>query len=376
MILGATGSIGTTALSSLKKYSDIFEVVALSCHSNYEMMHSWATRFHVRHLCITDTSQTFNFPEGTLYSGEDGLKRMIETVACDVVLNGISGSAGLVPSFTALGAGKNLALANKESVVMGGHLLFAAAEKSGATIIPVDSEHSTINALIGAHGRDAIDSVIITASGGPFREFTYEQMKTVSVEDALSHPTWSMGRKISIDSATLANKGLEVIEASFLFQLPADYIEVTVHPQSVVHSMIRMKNGAVYAQLSPPDMALPIMDAINILDRPLHDVVSPLSFAPLDLNFSPWDPKRFPMLALAYASIESSGGYPIAFNGANEVAVDTFLNGKIPFLSISDIVHEVMQDNFSDAPQNLEEIITLDRQAKQRAHEAVQRRRG
>ncbi len=373
IILGATGSIGTTALTSLEKYRDLFEVVGLSCHGKTDQMVQWATRFDVKHLCITDTSAKAPSIEAIIYRGTEGLKQMIEEVECDVVLNGISGSAGMIPSFTSLTAGKDLALANKESVVMGGDLLFAAAEKTGAAIIPVDSEHSTINALIGAHGKESIDSVIITASGGPFRNHTLHQMKDVSVEDALAHPTWSMGRKISIDSATLANKGLEVIEASYLFNLPSDKIEVVVHPQSIVHSMVRLINGAVYSQMSPPSMALPIMEAINIRNYPLSKVVPPLEFSPLDLHFSQWDGLRFPMLSHAYRSIEESGSYPIAFNQANEVAVDFFLNGKIGFLSIADIVEDVLQGDYSASAHSLSDIIQIDASVKSRAEKIARR---
>lgn len=374
MILGASGSIGVTALTALREYREVFTVVGLSCHTNAEAMLKWADAFSVENLCITGNSNCdLSDVKPTLYRGTEGLREMILSVECDVILNGISGSAGMVPSFWALEAGRDLALANKESVVIGGRLLFEAARASGSSIIPVDSEHSTIDALIAAHGKESISSVIITASGGPFRSFSTEQMKDVRPADALKHPTWSMGRKISIDSATLANKGLEVIEACYLFALDPDRVEVVIHPQSIVHSMVRLINGAVYAQMSPPDMSLPIMEAINISGYPLQSVVHPLDFSILDLSFSAWDENRFPMLAFAYHAITAQGSYPIAFNRANEIAVNLFLENKISFPAISDIVRQTLQADHSHGPSHFEEILAIDRAISEQVEESASR---
>ncbi len=376
MILGASGSIGVTALTALREYREEFSIVGLSCHTNTEQVVRWAQEFLVINICVTGAGP---IPEDSapsslhFYAGIEGLHAMIKEIECDVILNGISGSAGMIPSFWALEAGRDLALANKESVVMGGHLLFEAAKKNGKAIIPVDSEHSTIDALIAAHGKQSLSSVIITASGGPFRTHTVQQMKDVRPADALRHPTWSMGKKISIDSATLANKGLEVIEACYLFDLDPSRVEVVIHPQSIVHSMVRLINGAVYAQMSPPDMSLPIMEAININGYPLSNVVKSLDFSHLDLAFSPWDPSRFPMLSLAYRSIEAAGSYPIAFNRANEIAVHLFLDGMISFPSIGRIVEEVLQADYSHRPSVFEDILTIDNMVSSRTESLLQR---
>jgi len=374
MILGATGSIGVTALTALSEHRNRFAIVGLSCHTHTEQVLKWADEFQVPNICVTGNSNC-DISDGkkNFYAGTDGLRAMIMENECDVILNGISGSAGMVPSFWALEAGRDLALANKESVVMGGPLLFEAARASGSSIIPVDSEHSTIDALIAAHGKESISSVIITASGGPFRSFTTEQMKDVRPADALNHPTWSMGRKISIDSATLANKGLEVIEACYLFDINPEKVEVVIHPQSIVHSMVRLINGAVYAQMSPPDMSLPIMEAVNINRYPLRNVVRPLDFSLLDLSFSVWDERRFPMLAYAYRSIGDGGSYPIAFNRANEIAVNLFLENKIPFPAISEIVHQTLQGDYTHGPSQFEEILIIDRAISERIGEFVSR---
>lgn len=374
MILGASGSIGGTALTALRKYREAFTIVGLSCHTNAEQVLMWADEFKVPNICITGNANCdISGVQPRIYSGTDGLRAMILEVECDVILNGISGSAGMVPSFWALESGRHLALANKESVVMGGPLLFEAARDSGASIIPVDSEHSTIDALIAAHGKESISSVIITASGGPFMSFTTEQMKEVRPADALKHPTWSMGRKISIDSATLANKGLEVIEACYLFNIDPDTVEVVIHPQSIVHSMVRLINGAVYAQMSPPDMSLPIMEAINISTFPLRNVVRPLDFSELNLSFSAWDETRFPMLAYAYQSIKTGGSYPIAFNRANEIAVNLFLEHAISFPAISDIVQHALQADFSHGPSHFEEILVIDRIISEQVEQTISR---
>ncbi len=375
MILGCTGSIGTTALQALDKLRSSFTVVALSAHSNKEGLLKYAQSFNVPHLCLSQNEGTFVSPDESVhsYSGSNGLFEMIENVDCDIILNAISGSAGLEPTFKILSHHKALALANKESIVMGGDVLQNLVKEKEATIYPVDSEHSTIDSLLKAHGDDSVDSLILTASGGPFRTFNREQMEQITIEDALQHPTWSMGAKISIDSATLANKGLEVIEASYLFNRTIHKIEVVIHPQSIVHSFVRMKNGALYAQLSPPDMSLPIMNALNNDHIQLQNIVSPLDLSNLTLHFEQYNKEQFPLLDLAIHCSGSKGGYPIAFNGSNEVAVTAFLEKRIPFSAIAAIVKETLQHDWNSSISSLEDIFALHNEASHLAQELTKR---
>jgi 1-deoxy-D-xylulose-5-phosphate reductoisomerase len=301
-----------------------------------------------------------------LASTED-LPAAIRSCGADMAVNGIAGAAGLVPSLTVLETGADLALANKETVVMAWPLVKQTAERTGARIIPVDSEHSAIFSLINAHGADTIAEIILTCSGGPFRNSTREELERVRAEDALRHPTWNMGPKITIDSATLANKGLEVIEAARLFNMPPEKIKVVIHPQSIVHSMVRLRDGAVYAQMSKPDMRLPIHSAL------FYPETAPCPFATLDFTdlqftFSPPDTARFPMLRLAYEALNADGSgrglAAIAYNAANEAAVTQFINGKIGFQDIPRLVEKVLLQDWSGTPDTLEVIMDADRRAR------------
>jgi 1-deoxy-D-xylulose-5-phosphate reductoisomerase len=365
IILGCTGSIGSTALRALKKFSHNFEIVALSAHTSVDTLLSIASDWGCKKICISsDNHQNISqqtLPKETqLFRGKQGLLNMIRETDADVVLNGISGASGLEPTFAAIESNKDIALSNKESIVMGGDILFDYAKKHHSHIYPVDSEHSTLFALIGAHGKSAVSTLVLTASGGPFRNFPQKQMKDITVEMAVAHPTWNMGTKISIDSATLANKGLEVIEASYLFGFDAETIEVVIHPQSIVHSLIRLHSGAIYAQLTPPDIALPIMSALSQDATPPRDVVKPLDFTSLTLNFEKPDEVRFPLLKVAFDMVRYGKGYPIAYNAANEVAVSHFVNHSLRFDSISDVVVETLSHDWSDTYSTLSDIIEID----------------
>ena len=345
IILGSTGSIGTTCLNAIRNGSLYGEVTGLVARSSKDALIALAKEFNCPYF-INDNSNK--------------LKEFLSSLDGDIVLNGIAGAPGLEASLIALNCGFDLALANKESIVMGGDFILNEAKRLNRKIIPVDSEHSAIYNLIKAHNK--IHSVVITASGGPF--YQKKNLDNVTVEEAINHPTWKMGKKISIDSATLANKGLEVIEAGFLFNLSPKDIEVTIHRQSVIHSMIRLDNGAVYAQLSPPDMTLPIVGAVNDEVNPLYNVVKPLSFEDLTLTFKKWDEDEFPLLALAYKALEQKGSYPIAFNAANEVAVGLFIDHKIKFTSIANITKEVLMHDFSATCNSFEEIMYQDQRAR------------
>ncbi len=349
IILGATGSIGTTALNAIKTHHLPLEVVGLSAHSKKDRLEELGALFHAR---------------TALVAGNDfcSLQRMLQETDAEIVLNGISGFAGLTASMLALESGKDLALANKESVVCGSSFLFATAAKLGRTIIPVDSEHSAIHELLKAHPGSQVDHLIITASGGPFRTTEREKLKSITPKEALNHPTWKMGPKITIDSATLANKAMEVIEASCLFGFSGERIEVTVHPQSIVHSMIRMHSGAIYAQMGKPDMSLPIISAL--LPGTTTPLVQPLDFSSLSLTFEKPDFGKFPLLALAWTILSEKGAKAIAFNAADEVAVWAFLRGEIGFTDIQRIVIDVVEHCTDKAPSSLEEACDIDKRMR------------
>jgi 1-deoxy-D-xylulose-5-phosphate reductoisomerase len=306
------------------------------------------------------------------YYRREGLLAAINESGAELTVNGISGSAGLEPSIAVLKAGSALALANKESMVMAGALVLETAAQYSVPVIPVDSEHSAIFNLLRAHGEESVKEVLLTASGGPFRDWTAEQLQKARPKDALAHPTWNMGAKITIDSASLANKGLEVIEAARLFNMDADRVKVLVHPQSIIHSMIRMKDGAVYAQLSRPDMRLPIHEALRYPETP-PTAWGELDFEGLSLTFETPDCKRFPMLALAYQALRADGRYPIAYNAANEYAVGAFLSEKISFTDISAVCKAVLDRDWSGAVSDLPSIMEADGKARSAAAEFVSR---
>lgn len=350
IILGATGSIGTTALDSIRTLHLPLEVVGLTAHSHVAGLEALGKEFHARTLLIRN--EDFS-----------GLRQLLEEVPCDIVLNGISGFSGLSASVCVLEKGIDLALANKESVVCGSSFLFDLARKHHASIIPVDSEHSAIYELLKEQRKDEVASLLITASGGPFR--SREDLSGVTVEEALHHPTWKMGPKITIDSATLANKAFEVLEAHGLFGFEGKRIEVVVHPQSIVHSMIRMHSGAVYAQLGNPNMSLPIISAL--LPGTTAPLVKPLDFTKLTLSFEAPDLKRFPLLGLAWKVLERGDCSALSFVAADEVAVDAFLHHRLPFTGIGALVEQVVEESKGDAPADISEALRLDATARAKA---------
>lgn len=354
LILGATGSIGTTCLSYLKDNKDLVNVVGLVSKNNEEKIRELSFKFNAPYLLTRDDPSS--------------LSSFIDQTKPDIVLNGISGFSGLYASLLTLERGIDLALANKESIVTGSSFIFDEAKKNNAKIIPVDSEHSAIYNLLKER---KAKSLIITASGGPF--FDRYDLSNVKVEDALVHPTWKMGKKITIDSSTLANKGLEVIEASYLFGFDKENIEVTIHRQSIIHSMIRTEEGSVYAQLSPPDMTLPIISAITDTAYPLSDVVKPLSFKNLTLSFSEPDYKRFPLLKYAYDALSFKYTGPILYNASNECAVSAFLEERISYLDIEKIVYSVLSSPLSSSPipTNYKDVEKLDREARKEAERII-----
>ena len=354
VILGATGSIGTTCLNYLRNSNPGFLLVGATAKRSREKLESIGKEFNCPVL-LTSPIET------------SSLSSFLLSTKPDIVLNAVSGADGLFASVTTIDCGIDLALSNKESVVMGGSWIFSYAEKKNVRIIPVDSEHSAIYNLLKGH---EAQSLVITASGGPFVDRM--DLNNVTVSEALNHPTWKMGKKITIDSATLANKGLEVIEASFLFDMEAKDIEVTVHRQSIVHSLIRTKEGAVYAQLSPPDMTLPIVSALSDGKIELENVVRPLSFSDLTLTFESPDTKRFPLLQSAYRALEIGCAAPIAYNAADEVAVAAFMEERISFKDISRIVGSVIEmECFKSPVFDYPSTMEMDRIARKEAEKLI-----
>jgi 1-deoxy-D-xylulose-5-phosphate reductoisomerase len=352
-VLGATGSIGKNTLDVIRAHPERFEPVLLSAYSDGEPLRRLQEEFPAAR-CVA--------------ASKEDLPAAIRSCGANLAVNGIAGSAGLVPSLAVLETGADLALANKETVVMAWPLVKKTAEKTGARIIPVDSEHSAIFTLVNAHGAETVAEIILTCSGGPFKDYTANALSRVRAKDALNHPTWTMGAKITIDSATLANKGLEVIEAARLFDMPPGRITTVIHPQSIVHSMVRLRDGAVYAQLSNPDMRHPIHNALFYPENAQCDFAT-LDFTALTLTFTPPDTARFPMLRLAYEALNAGGFYPIAYNAANEVAVSRFLENQIGFSGIPCLVEDTLQKDWHAPPAALaalETIIATDTNA--RAH--------
>lgn len=348
-ILGSTGSIGVQALDVISRADpDELTVVALSAQHGWEQLLEQARTHGVRRVALGDADASARAAEawthGQVLSGPDGLVRLITESECDMVLNAIVGSAGLVGTVAALGEGIDLALANKESLVVGGELVTALAEATGATIIPVDSEHSALHQLLASERPGTVDRLTLTASGGPFRGRSSAELENVTVEQALAHPTWSMGGKISIDSATLMNKGLEVIEAHHLFGTPYERIDVVVHPQSIVHSLIGLCDGTSLAHLGYPDMRVPISYALHYPDR-IDVPIAPLDLASVGaLTFEPVDERTFACLGLARVAAMEGGTAPCTLNAANEVAVHAFLAGRLRFLDIARVIEETLTE--------------------------------
>jgi 1-deoxy-D-xylulose-5-phosphate reductoisomerase len=373
-VLGATGSIGKSAFDILREEREDFEVILISSHTNVDGLLALSREFPGAVPVLTG-SESRAAPDGAasgqVYAGKEGLLRAIAGTGPDIVVNGISGAAGLEPSLAALDAGADLALANKETIVMASPLVFARAKKKGCRILPVDSEHHAIASLLEAHGRENAEGIILTASGGPFLKRKREDLSGVTVEEALAHPTWNMGPKITLDSASLANKGLEVIEAAGLFNMTPGDIAVVIHPQSIVHSMVRLKDGAVYAQLSRPDMRLPIHNALHYPDcAPCS--FGRLDFAALTLEFEAPDFRAFPMLSLAYEAAKRGGLYTTVYNAANEAAASAFLTKRAGFLDIPRIVEYVLEKDFGvsvdfESPDALGIILEADKKARMAA---------
>lgn len=370
-LLGATGSIGKSTLDVLASNPDLFEVVLLSANRDLQNLLSLSCRYPFAKLALAD-QELSSLPEASEinYWGPDGLIQAIREGDADIVVNGIAGAAGLLPSIAALETGADLALANKETVVMAGPLVFSIAKKHHCRIIPMDSEHSAIFQLLEAHGADSVEEIILTASGGPFRQYTAEQLERVTIQEALAHPTWNMGWKISIDSASLANKGLEVIEAVRLFSMKPEQISVLVHPQSYIHSLVRLKDGSLYAQISKPDMRVPIHNAL-FWPEVHYCQFGRLALENETLTFEKPRTDLFPLLPLAYKAVEAGSGYPVAYNAANEEAVAAFMAGTISFRDIGHVVERVLEADWFCKELELQSILDADNRARTAAQHII-----
>lgn len=376
-ILGSTGSIGTQALQVIEEHSDRYEAYVLTANNRVEELIEQARKFKPEAVVIANEAKYNQLKEALadlpikVYAGEEALCQIVTDENIDMVLTAMVGYAGLRPTMNAIRAKKAIALANKETLVVAGELINELAQQYGTPILPVDSEHSAVFQCLAGEIGNPIDKVILTASGGPFRTYTLEQLATVTKAQALKHPNWDMGAKITIDSASMMNKGFEVIEAKWLFGVRPDQIEVVVHPQSIIHSMVQFEDSSIKAQLGLPDMRLPIQYAFSYPDR-LHASFPRLDFTTCtQLTFEQPDTKRFRNLALAYEALDKGGNMPCIINAANEVVVSAFLNDRISFLGMSDVIEKCMQQvSFIEKP-TYEDYVATDKLTRIMANELI-----
>ena len=378
-ILGATGSIGLSTLDVVARHSERFEVFALSCHSKIVELAAQCRQFNPRYAVVADSSKSdelkqllsIDCPGTEVLSGVDGLSFVATATQVDTVMAAIVGAAGLLPTLEAAKAGKRVLLANKEALVMAGPLFMNAVKQGGATLLPIDSEHNAIFQCLPTDyeqdNKGGVRKILLTASGGPFRTIALDALSTMTPQQACAHPNWDMGQKISVDSATMMNKGLELIEACWLFGVSAEEVEVVIHPQSIIHSMVEYIDGSVLAQLGNPDMRTPIAHAMAWPERIDSGVSSLDIVSAAQLDFESPDLERFPCLALAMKAAKIGGSAPTVLNAANEIAVDAFLHGKIAFTQIAEIVSDVLNHVEVTEPDTLEAVQLCDQQARDHA---------
>lgn len=378
-ILGSTGSIGTQTLDVVRQYPSEFSVYALSAHRNVELLIQQALEFNPAVVCIADESCYVRLRDALsdlpikVMAGKNSISEMVTMPAIDVVVAAMVGYAGLQPTMQAIRAKKVIALANKETLVVAGEIICRLAQRYKVPILPVDSEHSAIYQCLVGEDRNRVEKLLLTASGGPFRTFTHDQMLRVTAAQALQHPNWDMGAKITIDSASMMNKGFEVIEARWLFDMPVEKIQVLVHPQSVVHSAVQFVDGSVKAQLGTPDMRIPIQYALTYPERWQSEVPRLDLFATHNLSFEAPDLERFPNLRLAYEAIEKGGNIPCVLNAANEVVNQAFREGKCGFLQMSDVIAKAMDSATYIAEPTYEDYVQTDAEVRRMALEILKR---
>lgn len=376
-ILGSTGSIGTQALDVIEQHADLYEAYCLTANNRYEELAAQARKFKPAAVVIANESLyeplcrlLDDCPEVKVYAGKAALDEIVQAEPIDMVLTALVGFAGLSPTIQAIKAHKKVCLANKETLVVAGELICKLAQQYHVPILPVDSEHSAIFQSLVGEDDNEIEKILLTASGGPFRTFTLEQMKDVTAADALKHPTWEMGAKITIDSATMMNKGFEVIEAKWLFGVPAEKIQVLIHPQSIVHSAVQFVDGGVKAQLGVPDMRLPIQYAFSFPKR-LHLDGARLDMFKQPLEFFEPDFTKFKCLALAYESIRQGGNMPCVVNAGNEVVNEAFRQGRCTYLGMADVIEKTMERVGFDAAPTFETYVETDAAARRMANELI-----
>ena len=369
-ILGSTGSIGSQALEVIESHSEEYSVYALTANNNVELLIEQAKKFQPDTVVIANENHYQRLCEALkdlpikVYAGSDAINQIVTADPIDIVLASMVGFAGLCPTIEAIKAGKTIALANKETLVVAGELITSLVQEYRVPMLPVDSEHSAIFQCLTGEQYNNVEKIILTASGGPFRNCSYDELKSVTTREALKHPNWNMGAKITIDSATLMNKGFEVIEAKWLFGVPYNKIDVVVHPQSIIHSMVQFEDGAVKAQLGAPDMRLPIQYAFSYPYRLKADFPRVDFYTMASLTFERPDMERFRNLALAYRALEEGGSMPCVLNAANEVCVAAFLNDKVGFLQMSDIIEKTMQTIPFQKQPSLGDYIAIDAESR------------
>jgi 1-deoxy-D-xylulose-5-phosphate reductoisomerase len=377
-ILGSTGSIGRSSLQVIEQFSDRFQVVALAAGKNIDLLAQQIHHFRPKLAAVLDQQLAKDLADRLqpdtpveVLAGPAGYQQVACCVDADIVLSAMVGAAGLIPTLSAIRAGKDVALANKETLVMAGALVMEEVRRARVTLLPVDSEHNAIFQALQGNRREDLKRILLTASGGPFLNLTMEELESVTPAQALAHPNWAMGPKITIDSATLMNKGLEVIEAKWLFDVPVEKIDVHIHPQSIVHSMVEYVDGSVIAQMGIPDMRTPIAYALAYPERVELDLPRLDLFASKILTFLEPDFSRFPCLNLAFTACKAGGTMPAVLNAANEVAVQAFLDNRIPFSRIAKLVNQAMQEHVREPAAELEAILEADSWARQRTEEAI-----
>ena len=379
-ILGSTGSIGTQALDVIAHNQDKFKVTALSCAKSLPLLCRQIEEFSPEAVAVKDETDAKEiadkYKDLEVFWGAEGLKTIASMESCDMVLNSLMGMKGLEPTMAAIESGKDIAFANKETLVAGGQLVMDAVKKHSVAMLPVDSEHSAIFQSLQGNQDNEIRRILLTASGGPFRGYSLEQLEQVSLEQALNHPNWSMGSKITIDSATMMNKGLEVIEARWLFDVPLEKIQVVVHPQSILHSAVEYMDSSVIGQMGNPDMRIPIAYAFSYPERmDLSDVTQPLDLFSIKegMSFYPADRSVFKTIDLAYEACREGGSCPVVLNGANEVLVDLFLHGKIRFIDIQNFLIQMMEAHQTKRNLDLETILEEDMRGREDVRKLVEK---
>ena len=375
-LLGSTGSIGVNTLDVVERNPESFQILAMSAGSNVDLFAEQIRKFKPRVVALFDTQKISTLKEQVvdldveILSGEEGIFEVATISEVDVVVSGVVGKAGLLPAIEALKAGKNLALANKETLVIAGELVLKEAQKTGSTIIPIDSEHSAIFQALNGEKKERIKKIILTASGGPFRTFSLNEMENIKVKDALNHPNWEMGKKITIDSSTMMNKGLEYIEAKWLFGVDTP-VEIIVHAQSIIHSMIEFVDTSIIAQLGIPDMRVPIAYALTYPDRFECNLPS-LDLAKMEnLTFEAPDFDRFPCLQLAVDAMEMGQTMPAVLNAANEIAVQAFLDELIPYKDIAELIRMVMHNHIPTKLNELQDVLDADQWAREETKKLI-----